>query len=302
MSAVDLVVVGSVGLDDVETPFEKRNGLLGGSVSYACAAASFFTRVGMVGVVGTDFPADHTAVYERFGIDMAGLQRREGRTFRWGGVYDADMINRSTLYTELNVFAEFAPVLPPVYREAPFFLLGNIAPALQLHVLDQASRPRFTVADTMDLWINTARGDLLRVLERVDMVTLNDAEARLLTGHYHLRACARAIMELGPRFVAIKKGEHGALLFSRDGVAIVPAYPVESVCDPTGAGDTFAGAFMGRLAVLGGTDERALRQALLHGSVVAAFGVEDFSLDRLARLTAREIDDRLADLRRMLAL
>lgn len=297
---VDVVVVGSIGLDDIQTPAESRKSLLGGSVSYACAASAFFAKTGMVGVVGTDFPPDYEALYRDFHIDLDGLQKCKGRTFHWSGVYEADMINRRTLLTELNVFEHFRPDLPEAYREAPFLLLANIAPDLQLHVLRQVTKPRFILADTMDLWINTARRSLMNVIEQVDMVTLNDSEARLLTGIYNLKLAARKILGWGPRYVVIKKGEHGALLVSKKGMFIVPAYPVDSVQDPTGAGDTFAGSFIGQLATGGVVNEVAVRRALLYGSVVASFGVEAFSLTALAGLTRARIRSRLGELQRMI--
>lgn len=300
--SVDLVIVGSIGLDTIETKFARRENLLGGSVSYACAAAALFARTGMVGVVGTDFPAEYIELYRRLGIDLEGLETQEGLTFRWSGVYDDNMIDRRTLLTELNVFERFVPALPEGYRDAPYLLLGNISPELQLHVLRSARAPRFVAADTMDLWINIAREPLMEVISRVDMLTLNDSEARLLTGQHNLRACARQILEWGPRFVVVKKGEHGALLASRDGLFIVPAYPVDEVRDPTGAGDSFAGAFMGWMARVGRVDEAALREALLHGSVVASFGVEAFSLDRLASLTGAEVAARVAELKAMTSI
>ena len=299
---VDLVIVGSIGLDTIETPFEKRESLLGGSVSYACAAASFFGGVGMVGVVGTDFADDYMAVYNGFGIDLAGLQQVEGKTFRWSGVYDADMINRQTLSTDLNVFEHFKPVMPKSYRAARFILLGNIAPELQLHVLDQVESPDFVVADTMDLWINIAREKLVEVIGRVDMLTLNDSEARLLTDQYNLRSCAETIQKMGPKYVVIKKGEHGAMLFGPDGLFLVPAYPVDAVTDPTGAGDTFAGAMMGYLAQQGNVADGTMRAALLHGAVVASHGVEAFSLDNLITLTPADIAARFAELKAMMAV
>ena len=297
-----LVVVGSIGIDTIETPFEKREDVLGGSVSYACGAASLFAPVGMVGVVGDDFPGAFRAVYRELGIDLAGLQTEAGRTFRWSGVYDADMINRRTISTELNVFEHFAPRLPDAYRHAPFLLLGNISPELQLHVLSEARNPRFVVADTMDLWINVAREPLLELLGKVDMLMLNDAEARLLADRYNLRDCAEAIRSVGPRFVAIKKGEHGAMLFGDDGIFLVPAFPVGAVSDPTGAGDAFAGGFLGRLAECGDVGFAEMREALLYGAVVASFGVEEFSLDRLRRLTRAEVEERFEELRRMMQL
>ncbi len=296
---IQLWVVGSIGIDDITTPVELRTGLLGGSVTYACAAASFFTSVGAVGVVGSDFPETFLARYRRFGIDLAGLQQRPGPTFRWSGVYEDDLINRRTLKTELGVFAEFQPELPASYRDAPFVLLGNIQPELQLHVLNQARGARFVVADTMDLWIRTAPEALRRVIGRVNLLTVNDSEARLLTGRHNLRDCADALLAMGPQYVLLKKGEHGALLFSRDALAIVPAYPVRAVTDPTGAGDTYAGALLGWLARAGRVDELGLRQALRYASAVASFGVEAFSLERLETLTLAEIEARVAELRAM---
>jgi sugar/nucleoside kinase (ribokinase family) len=297
---VRLVAVGSIGLDAIETPFARREDLLGGSLSFACAAASFFAPVGMVGVVGDDFPQRHLARYRRFGIDLQGLARAQGKTFRWSGIYDADMINRRTLSTELNVFQAFSPQIPAAYRRAPFLLLGNISPELQLRVLAQMERPRFVAADTMDLWINTAREGLLRVIRRANLLTLNDGEARLLAGRHNLRDCAETIAAWGPQYVVIKKGEHGAMLVSRSGVFLAPAYPVRRLHDPTGAGDAFAGGLMGMLAGRRQVTERAVRAALLYGSVVASFGVEDFSIARLERLTRRDIEERLAELKRMI--
>lgn len=301
-SNVDLAIVGSIGLDTIETTAVRREELLGGSVSYACAAASFFARVGMVGVVGTDFPPEYEALYRRFGIDLSGLAKAEGRTFRWSGVYEEDMINRRTLSTELNVFESFSPELPENYRDAPFILLGNISPELQLHVLSEARCPKLVVADTMDLWINIAREPLDKLIAKVDMLTLNDSEARLLTGEHNLKTCAAQIRDMGPRYVVIKKGEHGAMLVSDEGLFLVPAYPVDEVHDPTGAGDSFAGAFMGVLARSGKTDDSAVREALLYGAVVASFGVESFSLEGLANLTHVDIDARLVELKSMISL
>lgn len=290
--AVELVVVGSIGLDTIETPWARHEEILGGSVSYACAGASFFAPVGMVGVVGTDFPAHCEALYRKFGIDLRGLQKAEGKTFRWSGVYEADMNNRRTLLTELNVFASFMPQLPEDYRRAPFLFLANISPALQLHVLSQVNSPKFVAADTMDLWINTARGPLMEVIAAVDMITLNDSEARLLAGEHNLVKAAKKIMGWGPEYVVIKKGEHGAMLFSPGGVFVVPAFPLEAVHDPTGAGDTFAGGFMGALTELGRVDHLSIRRAMAYGSVVASFGVEAFSLERLQKLNRTEIEHR----------
>lgn len=299
---VELVIVGSIGLDDIETPFARRERLLGGSVSYACSAASFHTSVGMVGVVGDDFPEEYVALYRRFGIDLSGLQRIDGKTFAWSGQYEADMINRRTISTELNVFADFAPDLPEDYRKAPFLLLGNISPELQLHVFAEAGGAQFVAADTMDLWINIAREPLMTLIGKVNMLTLNDGEARLLTGEHHLRRCAEQIRAWGPRYVVIKKGEHGAMLFSDSGMFLLPAYPVREVVDPTGAGDSFAGGCMGYLAACGDVTERTMRESLLYGSVEASFGVEAFSLEGFANLARPDIENRLAELKQMMAV
>jgi sugar/nucleoside kinase (ribokinase family) len=303
MSNVDLVIVGSIGLDTIKTKFTKHEAILGGSVSYACAAASFFTKTGMVGVVGGDFPEEHMQCYRNFGIDLDGLVTDgDGKTFRWSGVYDDDMINRSTLSTELNVLETFAPELPESYRDAPFILLGNISPELQLQVLSQAKSPKFVIADTMDLWINIADESLMELISKVNLLTLNDSEARLLTQEHNLKTCAKKILDMGPDYVVIKKGEHGAMLVTRRGIFLVPAYPVDEVHDPTGAGDSFAGGFMGYLAQQGEVTDRTVKEALLCGSVVASFGVEAFSLERLATLTSEQIDARLNELKAMIEL
>ena len=253
----------------------------------------------MAAGAGQDFPAAYLDAYRKFGIDLAGLNVVRGRTFRWSGVYEANMIDRRTLSTDLNVFASFSPELPAAYRSAPFVLLGNIAPALQMHVLEQVKKPRFVIADTMDLWINTAKKQLMQVISGVDMLMLNDGEARLLTGEYNLRRCAARILDWGPAYVVVKKGEHGALLFSRKGIFIVPAYPVDEVCDPTGAGDSFAGGFLGALAGSTVVNERTVREALLYGSVVASFTVEDFSLNRLMKVSRSDIRKRITGLKKM---
>lgn len=300
MAQLDLVVVGSIGIDTIETPLDRRENILGGSATFAGAAASFYARTGIVGIVGDDFPADFLARYRRFGIDLAGLQQVPGATFRWDGIYAADFINRETRRTELGVFAGFQPELPESYRDAPYVLLGNIHPGLQLQVLDQIRDPRLVAADTMDLWIRTTRDELIAVIKRVDLLTLNDAEARLLTERHNLYECAEALLALGPRFVIVKKGEHGALLFTAERLAIAPAFPVRQLQDPTGAGDLFAGAILGWMAREGAIDERSLRRALPHGSVMAAFGVEAFSLERLESLDPAAISKRLLTLEEML--
>ena len=290
--APQLVIVGSIGIDTIETPREKRVEILGGSVSYACAAASFFVKPGMVGVVGTDFPAEYRALWEGLQIDLEGLQTAEGKTFRWSGVYEANMDNRRTLSTDLNVFEDFSPELPASYRDAPYLFLGNIAPALQLHVLEQVHSPKFILIDTMDLWINIARDDLVRVVGKCDMLTLNESEARLFTGTESLDDAAQILLAMGPRFVLIKKGGDGSMLVSETAQWSIPAYLLDDFKDPTGAGDTFAGGLMGALAQSGQADEDAIRRAMVYGTVTAAFGVEEFSLERLATLDRAQIEQR----------
>lgn len=295
-----LMIVGSVGLDTVRTPRDSREEVLGGSATYACAAASYYTRTGMVGVVGSDFPRAGRALLRRLGVDLRGLQTAKGRTFRWSGVYSRDMNQRRTLSTELNVFESFSPRIPPAYRRSPFVLLGNIAPSLQSHVLDQlAARPAFVMADTMDLWIRIALPELKRLIARVDLLTVNDSEAARLTGRRNLVLAARDLLAMGPSYVLIKRGEYGSLLAHGGELRIVPAYPVGDVADPTGAGDSFAGGLMGRLAEEGRVSFSAITRAMVHGSVVASFNVEAFSLERLGAITRAEIDARVTGLRRM---
>lgn len=300
--AVRVWMVGSIGIDDIGTREESRKDLMGGSLPYATAAASFFERVGAVGVVGEDYPEAFDRRWETFGVDLTGVQRRPGATFRWACRYDDNMIERTTLKTELGVFANFEPVLPDGYRRAPFVLLGNIQPELQLHVLKQAKSPRFVALDTMNLWIDIARPALKKVIRRVDLLTVNDGEARLLTGKWNLRECAEAILKMGPSYVLLKKGEHGALLFSKKGIFIVPAYPVRRLKDPTGAGDTYAGAFMGYLAQAGRVTERAMREALICASVMASFCVEGFSVEQLESLSRPAFEKRVQELVRMMAV
>jgi len=294
-----VLIVGSTALDSIRTPGGERDRLLGGSASYAAVAASYFAPVRMVGVVGDDFPSRYLALYRRRGIDLTGLQRQRGTTFHWAGEYEANMNRRRTLRTELGVFEHFRPDLPSDYRHTPMVLLGNIAPALQQHVLDQMERPRWVAADTMDLWLQTARQDLLRLLRRVDLFILNDSEAAELTGELNVVAGLPRLHALGPRFVIVKKGEHGAILSGPGGLFVTPAYPLQRVVDPTGAGDTFAGALMGFLAVSRGDWETRLRRATVYGAVVASFCCEGFGLTRLSRLDRKAIEARVAQLKRM---
>lgn len=289
-----LLVVGSVGLDDVETRAGKRTQVLGGAASYFSVAASFLAVPRMVAVVGTDFPEAHTRRFERHGVDLAGVERVAGETFRWSGVYSADFATRTTLDTRLNVFADFDPKLPAGWRTSELVFLANIDPRLQLAVLEQTERPRFVACDTMNFWIGGKRPELLRLLERVDMLLLNDEEARQLSGEANLPAAARVIRGMGPSAVVIKRGDAGALLFHAAGVFSAPAFPIENVVDPTGAGDSFAGGFMGWLARSGTTTPQNIRTAMILGSVLASFAVEDFSLDRFQSLDLGQIRDRFA--------
>jgi sugar/nucleoside kinase (ribokinase family) len=292
---MSVLIVGSIALDTVKTPFEEHADLLGGSASYCAVAASFFSPVNLVGVVGDDFPKEHITFFKSRDIDLAGLQIADGQTFRWSGEYMLDMNVRETRSIALNVFEHFTPKLVDGYGETPFILLGNIGPNLQNHVLDQVAKPRFVIADTMDLWINIAKDELLRLLKRVDMLILNDSEARLLTQQTSLVKAGQQIQALGPRYVAVKKGEHGCLLFGEnDDFFSCGAYPLEDVHDPTGAGDTFAGGLAGYLASM--VEDRVtfadLRKAVVHGSVLASFNVEQFSLERMRTLTQEDIRER----------
>ncbi len=291
---MSVLVVGSVALDTVKTPVEEHADLLGGSASYAAVGASFFSAVNMVGVVGDDFPKAHVDYFAGRSIDLTGLQTVPGKTFRWSGEYMWDLNTRETRSVELNVFEHFTPTLPGDYQQTPYVLLANIGPDLQNHVLDQMDRPRFVVADTMDLWINIALDELLRLLKRVDMLILNDSEARQLTKETSLIKAAARIRALGPTYVVIKKGEHGALLFGPDKFFSCGAYPLEDIHDPTGAGDTFAGGLAGYLAAQDGSDIvwENLRQAVVFGSVLASFNVEAFSLERMRTLTQNDINER----------
>jgi sugar/nucleoside kinase (ribokinase family) len=290
---MSVLVVGSIALDTVKTPVEEHSDLLGGSASYAALAASLFSPVKLVGIVGSDFPESEFDFWKSRKIDTEGVQRVNGKTFRWSGEYAWDLNTRETRSTALNVFEHFKPKLPESYRKTDFVLLANIAPALQSHVLDQMERPRFVAVDTMDLWIETARKDLDALLPRVDLLILNDSEAREITKETSLIKAGRQIRKMGPRYVAIKKGEHGALLFGEDEFFSCGAYPLEDIHDPTGAGDTFAGGIVGYLAGTVSTVHFTdLRKAMIYGSVLASFCVEAFSLERLRTLSLEEINER----------
>jgi sugar/nucleoside kinase (ribokinase family) len=289
---MSVLITGSIALDTVKTPVEEHTDLLGGSASYAAVSAGFFAPVNMVGIVGSDFPKPYLDLYRKHGVNLDGLQVADGKTFRWHGEYEWDMNNRRTLSVALNVFETFQPTLPDAYRATPYVFLANIHPQLQLHVLSQVNRPRFIVADTMDLWIETARDALMELLPKINCLVLNDSEAREFTRETSLIKAARKVLTWGPQYVVVKKGEHGCLLFSKDLFFSAPAYPLEDIHDPTGAGDTFAGAFIGHLARNGAVTHDALRKAVIYGSVMASYCVESFSLGRLQTLTATDIVER----------
>lgn len=288
-----VLIVGSMALDSVETPAGKVTDALGGAADYSSVAASFFAPVQLVGVVGADFPQEHLEFLQSRGIDLAGVQTvAGGKTFRWSGYYDFDLNVAHTRETQLNVFADFAPTLPESYRDAEYVFLANIDPKLQLDVLEQVRKPKLTLCDTMNFWISGAKDTLIKVLERVDVAFMNDAEARELTGKMSTIKAAKEILRIGPKTVIIKKGEHGALLFSGDEHFSAPSYPLEDIVDPTGAGDSFAGGFIGYVASMNDTSPITLRRAVIYGSVMASYNVEDFSLNRLRSLTEADISER----------
>jgi sugar/nucleoside kinase (ribokinase family) len=300
---MSILVVGSVAFDTVETPFGRAERVLGGSASFFSVAASFFVPVKLVAVVGDDFEERHVKALAAHNIDMDGLQRAPGRTFFWEGKYSFDLNARETVRTDLNVFETFRPRIPERYRRSSHVFLGNIDPVLQMEVLEQVETPRLVALDTMNYWIKDHLDDLRTVLRRVDVLLINDAEARQLSGEWNIVKAARAVRALGPRTLVLKKGEHGVLMFGHDGSFAAPAYPLEEVFDPTGAGDTFAGGFLGYLASVPaegrGYDDEALRRAVVMGSTLASFCVEAFSLDRLLELTRAEIDERFRLFKRL---
>ncbi len=287
-----VLIVGSVAYDSVRTPFGEVEDALGGAACYASVSASFFSPVRLVGVVGEDFKYEHVAELAHRDVDLEGLRRSPGKTFHWSGYYEYDLSQAHTTATELNVFEDFLPDLPEAYRDTPFVFLANIDPALQLTVLDQVRRPTLVACDTMNFWIEGARDRVLEVLARCDIALMNDAEARQLSGEPNLIAAARHVLNYGPGVVVIKKGEHGSFMMSRDSFFAAPSYPLGEVRDPTGAGDTFAGGLIGHLARVGAEGDDAFRRAVICGSVMASFTVEDFSLSRLLRLKPEEISER----------
>jgi sugar/nucleoside kinase (ribokinase family) len=296
-----VLVVGSVALDSVETPFGRADEVLGGSGVFFSASASHFTPVQLVGVVGDDYPMDQLQALSQRGVDLSGLEQSEGNSFRWRGRYRHDLNSAETLETHLGVFSRFSPKIPDAFREAPFVFLANIDPRLQLDVLSQVRRPRLVAADTMNFWIESRRRELVELLGHVDLLTLNDSEARQLTDKFNLVQAARWIMEHGPKYVVIKKGEHGAYMFSRTEIFFAPAYPLESVFDPTGAGDSFAGGFIGYLARTGNLTEGGMRRAVIYGSAMGSFAVEKFSITRLLEIQRPDVDARVDAFRRLVS-
>jgi sugar/nucleoside kinase (ribokinase family) len=293
---MSLLTVGSVAFDALETPFGKTDKIVGGAAMYITLSASYFTKKNnLVAVVGGDFPQETIEMLQGHGVNTDGLEIvKEGKTFFWSGRYHNDMNTRDTLDTQLNVFADFNPVIPEAYQDCQFLMLGNMIPALQSTVLERIhNRPKFVMLDTMNLWMNIAMDDLKAIISKVDCLTINDEEARLLSGDYSLRRAAKTIMAMGPQTLIIKKGEHGALLFQRDEVFFCPALPLEEVFDPTGAGDTFAGGFIGYLASTNDTSFENMKRAIVYGSAMASFCVEKFGNERIVSLTKSEIDERV---------
>ena len=298
---MSVLVVGSVALDSVETPFGKADDVLGGSATFFSASASHLTDVQVVGVVGNDYPMDRLRELEARHVDLSGIEQMDGSSFRWRGRYRHDLNSAETLETHLGVFSHFEPKVPDRFANPDFLFLANIDPRLQLAVLKQVKRPRLVASDTMNFWIESRRPELVELLQHVDLLTLNDSEARQLTEKANLVQAARWIMKHGPKHVIIKKGEHGAFLFRDNNIFFAPAYPLESVFDPTGAGDSFAGGFIGYLARTGDLSEAGMRRAVIYGSAMGSFAVEKFSIERLLTVTRREIDERVHAFKQLVA-
>lgn len=295
------LVVGSVALDSVETPFGRAERVVGGSATYFAAAASLFGAVQVVGVVGDDYPLDQLEFLRERGVDLEGVERAGGRSFFWEGRYSYDLNARDTLGTELGVFADFTPTIPASFRDTRFLFLGNIDPKLQLDVLEQVKKPELVVCDTMNYWIEGSRGDLVQLLGHVDMLMVNDAEARQLAGEPNLLKASRWIQDRGPTYVVVKKGEHGAILYGPDWIFFAPGYPLEHIFDPTGAGDSFAGGFMGYLSGCRQIGRSELKRAVIYGSAAGSYATERFSVDRFRDLTALEVAQRVGEFREMTA-
>jgi len=296
---VSILVVGSIAFDTIKTPFGEARDILGGAATYFALAASHFAPVKVVAVVGEDFGARERAAFAGRPVDLSGLEVASGKTFRWGGEYRFDLNERTTLFTELNVFENFRPRIPGAYRQTPYVFLGNIHPELQLEVLRQVERPRLVALDTMNYWIERTPSALERVLTEVGALLINDAEARQLSGEHNLVKAANRIRAMGPKTLVVKRGEYGVLLFNEGRCFAAPAYPLEAVFDPTGAGDTFAGGFIGYLAEQGSLSDAALRQAIVFGSTLGSFCVEEFGTERLVRLTAEDIRARFREFKQL---
>ena len=298
---MSLLVVGTTALDSIKTPYAENPRLLGGAASHAAVAASFFAKAHLVGAVGEDFPRKYINLYHKHGLCLEGLDQLPGQTFHWSGEYEVNMNNRRTLDTVLGVIEQYSPTLPAAYTRLPYVLLANIAPDLQSHVLGQMKRPKFVVADTMDLWLNIARPAVLKLLKRIDCLVLNDSEAAQLVEEDNIVAAIPRIHRLGPKYLIVKKGEHGAILSGPKGLFVAPAYPLKKVVDPTGAGDSFVGGLMGYLASQKGSLEKNLRAAIIHGTVTASFCCEDFGLKKTTKVKKTDISRRVRELTKMVS-
>lgn len=296
---MSVLVVGSVAIDSVRTPFGKRDEVLGGSASYFSIAASFFGKVDIVAVVGEDFPKRYLSLFKKINIGIGGLETKKGRTFRWSGSYDYDLNNATTLSTHLNVFRDFKPNIPHRLRKSKFVFLANIDPELQYNVLKQVAHPRLIACDSMNYWIKHKKSDFEKLLDKVDILLLNESEARQFSGEANLLKAAEVIISFGPKAVIIKKGENGVLYYSKKSHFIAPAYLLEEIYDPTGAGDTFAGGMIGYLSRGGLITEASIRKAIIYGSIMASFVVEDFSVNRLLELSSEEIKERYAHFKKI---
>lgn len=297
---MSLLVVGSLSLDDVETPYGEVKNVIGGSTTYFSAAASCFTPVRIVGVVGNDFPMEEFNFLKERKVDFSGLTVKQGKTFHWGGKYHRNMNVRDTLFTELHVFENFNPIVPQSYRDSKYIFLANIQPDLQLHVVEQMANPKFVAMDTMNFWISGMLEELKKIISRVDLIIINDQEIKDLSEENNIFIGARKVQAMGPKMIIIKKGEHGAILITEESLFWAPAYPLEKLKDPTGAGDSFAGGFMGYLAGTDDLSESNLRRAMIYGSTLASFCVEDFSINRLKNLSMTEIKNRFSKFQDMI--
>ena len=299
---MSLLAVGTLAYDSIETVHAKRTNVLGGSATYFSLAACLYGPLALVGVVGDDFEERDVSLLRSRGIDLAGLEVAQGKTFRWSGRYEADWNTRHTLATHLNVFEHFDPKVPLAHRSAKFLFLANGSPAVQSKALAQAVKPEFTMLDTMNLWIEIAKEELLHLVRRVDALILNDEEARMLTGERNLLRAGAKALDLGPKYIVLKKGEHGAFLISRGARFALPSYPVEDVVDPTGAGDSFAGGFMGFLASQGNAEALTLRRAMLHGTATASYCVEGFGVEALVKASRAAVDKRCEEIRSLVSV